>query len=130
MLRRTRRQSFQAIENQLQANRSRIRFMLQLCVRCAMCAESCFLYRTSGRDPRLMPSHKMLNSVGTLYRRRGKASQEELEAIRKILWHRCVLCMRCYCPLGVDIPGIIALGRSMCRTQDLYRRYDGSDLKP
>jgi len=119
-----------SIKELLDENAPKIRFMLQLCVRCAMCAESCFLYRMKDRDPLYMPSHKMLNSVGTLYRRKGRASPGDLEKIREIVWHRCVLCMRCYCPLGVDIPGIIALGRSLCRTQDLYRHYDGSDLKP
>ena len=114
----------------LKNNAARIRFMLQLCVRCGMCAESCFLYTTRGRDPVYMPSHKMLNSVGYLFKKKGRVSFEDLESVQEILWHRCVLCMRCYCPLGVDIPQIIALGRSICRMQGIYRRYDGTDLKP
>lgn len=119
-----------AVKKLLKHNASRIRFMLQLCVRCGMCAESCFLYTAGDQDPVYMPSHKMLNSVGFVFRKRGRVSIRELETIREIVFHRCVLCMRCYCPLGVDIPRMIALGRSICRTSGLFRRYDGTDLKP
>jgi len=129
MLERAEKQVNPVVKRLLKDNSSRIRFMLHLCVRCGMCAESCFLYRTHEHDPVYMPSHKMLNSVGFLFRKRGRVSRPELETVREIVFHRCVLCMRCYCPLGVDIPQIIALGRSICRTQGLYRRYDGTDFK-
>jgi Fe-S oxidoreductase len=130
MLKRAEKLDSPEIKKLLKDNGARIRFMLHLCVRCGMCAESCFLYRTHQGDPVYMPSHKMLNSVGFLFRKRGRISIHELETVRDIVFHRCVLCMRCYCPLGVDIPQIIALGRSICRTQGLYRRYDGTDIKP
>jgi len=130
MLKRQKTLDSPAVRQMLKDNSSTIRFMLSLCMHCGMCAESCFLYTTRDRNPVYMPSHKMINSVGFLFRKKGSISFQELETVREILWHRCVLCMRCYCPLGVDIPRVIALGRSICRTEGLSRRYDGTDLKP
>jgi heterodisulfide reductase subunit C len=71
-----------------------------------------------------MPSHKFIHSIGTLYRKKGRINRKDLETIGDIVWNRCVLCTRCYCPFGIDIPAMIALGRKICRTQNIYRRYD------
>ena len=71
-----------------------------------------------------MPSHKFINSVGKLYRRRGKVDRASLEKMREIVWERCVLCTRCYCPLGIDIPDMIALARKVCRSQGVLPHYD------
>ena len=111
------------IKSMLHAHKDQIRFALSVCVRCSMCAESCFLFETSGHDPKYMPSHKFINSLGYLYRKKGEVTREELSQIKEIAWNRCVLCTRCYCPLGVDIPFLIALTRNICRSQDVFREY-------
>ena len=120
-----------AIKRQLARNKRKIKLSLALCAHCGLCADSCFLYRAHDGDPVYMPSHKVLNSVGLLYRRKGRVSRADLERIRHIAWKRCVLCMRCYCPLGVDIPGLIAFARDICRGQgvlpDFAREPSGAD---
>ena len=108
----------------LKAEKSKMKLWLTVCAHCSLCAESCFLYTVNDGDPRYMPSHKFIHSIGTLYRKRGEISRSDLEAIGDIAWNRCVLCMRCYCPFGIDIPAMIALARRICRTQNIYRRYE------
>lgn len=104
--------------------KGKMKLWLKVCAHCSLCAESCFLYTTRGRAPEYIPSHKFINSIGTLYRRKGKVSRQCLEEIGDIVWNRCVLCTRCYCPFGIDIPAMIALGRKICRTQNVFRQYD------
>jgi heterodisulfide reductase subunit C len=108
----------------MDADKAKMKLWLKVCAHCSLCAESCFLYTTKGRDPKYMPSHKFINSIGKLYKKRGKVDRDSLEEIGDILWNRCVLCTRCYCPFGIDIPEMIALGRKICRTQGVFRRYD------
>ena len=111
------------IQRILKNNKREIKLGLKVCAHCSLCAESCFLYEAT-KDPKYMPSYKFINSIGRLYRKNGKVSREELTKIRDIVWHDCVLCSRCYCPFGINIPSLIALARQACRTQDLYREYD------
>ena len=105
-------------------DRAKMKLWLTACAHCSLCAESCFLFTTRGRDPKYMPSHKFINSIGRLYKKKGRVDAAALEEIGDILWNRCVLCTRCYCPFGIDIPEMIALGRKVCRSQGIYRRYD------
>lgn len=114
----------EVIQRLLDKDRSKIKLMLKLCAHCSMCAESCFLYTKSGGDPKYIPSHKMINSLGYLYKKNGKVSWQDMEKIKEIVWDRCVLCSRCYCPLGIDIPKMITLARRICRSQGVYREYD------
>ena len=107
------------IKKLLDERKAKLKTMLQICAHCGLCADSCFLYRTRGREPEYMPSHKFINSIGRLYKKKGKVSAAEMEEIRDIVWKRCVLCSRCYCPLGIDIPDMIAWGRTICRSQDV-----------
>ena len=111
------------IQRILKKNKREIKLGLKVCAHCSLCAESCFLYEAA-KDPKYMPSYKFINSIGRLYRKKGKVSREELAKIRDIVWHDCVLCTRCYCPFGINIPSLIALARQACRTQELYREYD------
>lgn len=120
-----------AIQDILHRHRAKIKYSLAVCAHCALCAESCFLYTGRGKqDPIYMPSHKFINSVGTLYKKKGNVDRQALEEIAEIVWERCVLCTRCYCPLGVDIPDMIALGRKICRAQgvlpEFHKEYDGA----
>ena len=111
------------IQRILKDNKREIKLGLKVCAHCSLCAESCFLYQAT-EEPKYMPSYKFINSIGRLYRKKGKVSREELTKIRDIVWHDCVLCTRCYCPFGINIPSLIALARQACRTQELYREYD------
>ena len=114
----------QRIRETLNKNKTQISLSLKLCVHCTLCAESCFLYMHRGKDPVFMPSHKFINSLGRLYKKKGEIDRKGLEEIREIIWERCVLCTRCYCPMGIDIPGMIALTRGICRDQGVLPQFD------
>ena len=114
----------QAIRGMLDAHKAKMKTALRVCAHCSLCAESCFLFHVHDGDPRYMPSHKFINSIGWLYKKKGRIDQAGLEEIKEIVWRRCVLCTRCYCPLGIDIPEMIALARNICRTQDVYFEWD------
>jgi Fe-S oxidoreductase len=113
-----------AAEDLLDRNAVKMKRQLRHCVHCTLCAESCFLFKLHHGDPRYMPSYKVINSLGKLYRRRGRLERKELEKIKQIVWRNCVLCTRCWCPVGVNIPEMIALARAVCRLQGVYPRLD------
>ena len=99
-------------------------FFLSVCVGCGMCADSCFLYVNHNKDPSYMPSYKAVHSLGKIYRKKGKVSHEELEEMKELIWDKCALCTRCYCPVGISIPSMISWARSICRSQGVVREYD------
>lgn len=101
-----------------------IAMALKICAHCSICADSCFLYRCREQKPEYMPSHKMLNTLGIIYKKKGKITRKELEEMQKILWEKCVLCTRCYCPLGINIPNLISLARRICRSQGIFHEYN------
>ncbi|MFH0729891.1 MAG: (Fe-S)-binding protein [Pseudomonadota bacterium] len=107
----------------LDSQRAKMALSLKVCAHCSLCAESCFLF-TNTNDPKYMPSHKFINSIGKLYKKKGKIDRAGLEEIGDVVFNRCVLCTRCYCPFGIDIPNMISLGRQICRTQGIFRKYD------
>jgi Fe-S oxidoreductase len=94
---------------------------LQACAHCSLCADSCFKFRNSGGDPTYTPSYKAINSIGRISRTRGRLSDDEYEDIRELAWDKCVLCMRCYCPIGISIPSLIAAARAACRETGVAR---------
>jgi Fe-S oxidoreductase len=96
-----------------------IKTAMAVCAHCSLCAESCFFYHLKDHDPRFMPSHKFIHSIGRLYKKKGRVSRAELEAIQEIVWQRCALCGRCYCPLGIDIAQLIGYARDICRSQNV-----------
>ena len=104
----------------LNQKKDRMRACLQACAACSLCAESCFLFKEKDNDPQYMPSYKMIETLGRLYRKRGLVSRDKLERMRQLLWRNCVLCGRCYCPFGIDIPNMIAFARGILRTQGIY----------
>jgi len=108
----------------LTSRKAKMTLWLKACAHCSLCAESCFLFMENRKDPKFMPSHKVIHSIGKLYKKKGNVTLKELSEMGEILFHRCVLCTRCYCPFGIDIPEMIAFGRAVCRTQNIYRRYD------
>jgi len=101
---------------------AKMKRQLRHCMHCTLCAESCFLFKMHRGDPRYMPSYKVINSLGRLYRRRKRLELKDLEEIKEIVWRNCVLCTRCWCPVGVNIPEMIALARAVCRSQGVYPR--------
>jgi Fe-S oxidoreductase len=104
--------------------RKNMEVLLSVCASCGMCAESCFLYVNKDKDPTYMPSYKAIHSLGKMYRKKGKVSRAELEEMRELIWDKCVLCTRCYCPVGISIPSMIAWARSICRSQGVFKDYD------
>jgi len=114
----------------LKQKKASMKLRLAACAGCTLCAESCFLFVSKGKDPRYMPSYKVLNTLGKLYRKRGKVSRDELEKMKQLLWRNCALCERCYCPMGVDLPSMIAFARSILRSQGLDGVYPYSRGAP
>ncbi|MBN2041112.1 MAG: (Fe-S)-binding protein [Spirochaetes bacterium] len=106
-----------------------IKLSLKVCVHCSICSESCFLYQSSRHDPTYTPSYKAINSIGRLYKKKGRVSEKEYDEIRELIWEKCVLCTRCYCPVGIDIPMLIASARSICREKGIFRTYDTGESK-
>jgi len=112
------------IKEMLNRKKGKMKRYLSHCAHCSLCAESCFLYMEHHKDPQYMPSYKAINSLGKLYRKRGKADRKLLTEMKGIVWRNCVLCGRCYCPIGIHIPSMIAFARSILRSQDVYPQLD------
>ena len=108
----------------LDQNRRQIRQGLRMCAHCALCAESCFLYVGNDRDPTYMPSYKFIHSIGRLYQKKGRVDTAELSGMGALVFEKCVLCTRCYCPFGIDIPALITLARRALRSQGIFRVYE------
>ena len=108
------------IRELLDEKKDRMHACLEACAACSICAESCFLFNEKNGDPQYMPSYKVIKTLGVLYRKRGKVKRGELEKMQQLLWKNCVLCGRCYCPVGIDIPNLIAFARSILRSQGIY----------
>ncbi|MBW2603404.1 MAG: 4Fe-4S dicluster domain-containing protein [Deltaproteobacteria bacterium] len=112
------------IKELLEKNKGKMKLSLSVCAHCSLCAESCFLFNAHNNDPKYMPSYKFIHSIGKVYKKKGKVDRAELKEISVNIWERCVLCTRCYCPFGIDIPSMIALARKICRSQGVFPRYD------
>jgi hypothetical protein len=63
------------------------------------------------RDASYIPAHKVFASLGMLYRRKGKVQRQDLKDMVDTIWNKCVLCERCYCFIGINIPDMISLAR-------------------
>lgn len=98
--------------------REYMREMISACASCGMCAESCFYYKNTG-DRRSVPSYKVRNTLGRLFRKKGRVSRDELESMAELLWGHCALCRQCYCPMGIDLSSMMAMGRAICRSQNI-----------
>ncbi len=114
------------IKRMLEKKKGKMKRLLSHCVRCTLCAESCFLFMAHDKDPQYMPSYKVIHSLGKLYQKKGKVDRHFLEKIKGMVWRNCVLCRRCYCPVGIDIPSMIAFTRMICRSQGVYPQMDES----
>jgi Fe-S oxidoreductase len=112
------------IKEMLNRKKGKMKRYLSHCAHCSLCAESCFLYMEHHKDPQYMPSYKAIHSLGKLYRKRGKVDRKLLTEMKGLVWRNCVLCGRCYCPIGIHIPSMIAFARSILRSQDVYPQLD------
>ncbi|MCP4749038.1 MAG: (Fe-S)-binding protein [Desulfobacteraceae bacterium] len=85
--------------------KSRLRTWLEICAHCGMCADSCFLYLTNGRDPKQVPSYKIQSTLGELVKRKGKVDNDFMHHCMDTAWSKCTCCNRCamYCPFGIDM---------------------------
>ncbi len=81
------------------------------------------MFRGSGCDPTYSPSYKAINSIGRIVAKRGRLTEAEWAEAQDLAWKKCVLCMRCYCPIGISIPTLIARARSACRKRGYYRSW-------
>jgi len=111
------------IREMLNQKKARMKLSLAACAGCSLCAESCFLFVSKNQDPRYMPSYKVVHSLGKLYKKKGKVNWKALEEMKDLVWKNCVLCERCYCPFGIDIPNMIAFTRSILRSQGISGVY-------
>ena len=111
------------IRHILDQKKTQMKIMLQYCARCSNCAKSCFLYANTN-DAAYIPSQKVFATLGKLYSANGKVQRQDLENMVDTLWNKCVLCDRCYCPVGLKIPEMISLARTICRSQGVYKTYD------
>ena len=107
------------IQKFLAQKKGKMKVLLSFCAHCGLCAESCFLYRNH-LDPKYVPAYKAINSLGKIYKKKGRVDREQLEEMKELIFKNCVLCGRCYCPLGIDIPSMISLARTICRSQGVY----------
>jgi Fe-S oxidoreductase len=114
------------IRELLGQKKSRMQLCLTACASCSLCAESCFLFMSHDKDPRYMPSYKVVRSLGRLYKKRGRVNRAQLEEMKELVFKNCALCGRCYCPFGIDIPNMIAFARSILRSQGIYGMYPHS----
>jgi Fe-S oxidoreductase len=112
------------IKEMLNQKKDKMKRFLSHCAHCSLCADSCFLYTAHHKDPQYMPSYKVIHSLGKLYKKRGKVDRKFLMKIKGMVWRNCVLCGRCYCPIGIPIPRMIAFTRSICRSQEVYPELD------
>ncbi len=112
------------VKKMLDKRRAKMTLSLKVCAHCSLCAESCFLFNSNNKDPRYMPSFKVINSIGRLYKKRGKVKRSALEEIRETVWEDCALCTRCYCPFGIDLPDMLAFARNICRSQGVSPDYE------
>jgi len=109
-------------------SRKHLHRLVKSCLACGACRDSCFVYCNSG-DIKKSPAAKIDASLGLLFRKKGSLTKDQVKEVERIVFHDCLLCRRCYCPMGIDIPGMIAFTRSICRSQGLDGRKDIESYK-
>jgi Fe-S oxidoreductase len=99
--------------------KSRTMTWLEICARCGMCAESCFLYRVNDCDPEQVPSYKIQSTLGEIVRRKGKVDNAFMLRAMEYAWSRCTCCNRCsqFCPHGIDTGVMFSYLRGLLYSQ-------------
>lgn len=100
----------------------RFKMWLEICAHCGLCADSCFFYLAHDKDPKYMPSHKVMKTLGELYDKKGEVDRATLKEMAEVVYGDCTACRRCsmFCPFGIDIATMIAAVRGICCSQDLH----------
>lgn len=95
--------------------KSRTRTWLDICARCGLCAESCFIYLCNDRDPTQSPAYKMHSTLGEMIRRKGKVDNDFMHMTMETAWAKCTCCNRCgqYCPHGIDVGVVMSYVRGL-----------------
>jgi len=95
--------------------KSRLQTWLKICARCGLCADSCFFYRSSNRDPSQVPAHKIHTTLGEMIRRKGQVNTEFMLHAMDVAWGKCTCCNRCgmYCPHGIDVGVMMSYMRGL-----------------
>lgn len=98
---------------------SRIRTWLEICAHCGMCADSCFFYRSSNRDPKQVPAYKIQSTLGEIVKRKGKVDTAFMVNAMAVAWSQCTCCNRCgmYCPHGIDMGVMFSYLRGLLYSQ-------------
>ena len=112
----------------LKKNLSRqIQFMLNSCVNCGLCAESCHYY-CSTAESELIPVNKFDKLSGLLrtyfhpvtsnlpfFRKKDPPDEQVITGLYKAAYENCTLCGKCAltCPMGINTGEILYLARAM-----------------
>ncbi|ACV68163.1 sulfate respiration complex iron-sulfur protein HmcF [Desulfohalobium retbaense] len=98
---------------------SKMRTWLNMCARCGLCAESCFLYQVNNRDPKQVPSYKVQSTLGEIVKRKGDVDNAFMRMCMETAWSKCTCCNRCamYCPYGIDMGVMISYLRGLLFSQ-------------
>ncbi|SDB37497.1 Fe-S oxidoreductase [Desulfonatronum thiosulfatophilum] len=85
--------------------KSRLKTWLNICARCGLCADSCFLYECNDRKPEQVPAAKIHATLGEIVKRKGKVDNAFMRRTMDIAWSWCTCCNRCgqFCPHGIDM---------------------------
>ncbi len=85
--------------------KSRLKTWLNGCMRCGLCADSCFLYIANDKDYRQVPSYKIQTTLGELVAKNGEVDTKFMIHCMDVAWSQCTCCNRCaiYCPMGIDV---------------------------
>ena len=116
------------MDQALKKNLSRkIQFMLNSCVNCGLCAESCHYYCSTG-DSDLIPVNKFKKLSGILQKHfhpvkshlpfvktPDRPDEQMVSELYKAAYENCTLCGKCAltCPMGINTGEILYLARAM-----------------
>ena len=99
--------------------KARFRTWLEICARCGLCADSCYLYTVNNKAPDQVPSYKFHSTLGEMIKRDGDVDNEFMHRVMETAWAKCTCCSRCamYCPHGIDTGQMISFVRALCFAQ-------------
>ena len=105
----------------------KIQAMLNSCVNCGQCAESCHYYCSTG-DSDVIPANKSeklarvlqtyfhpLKSRLPFFKPNDQPDEQMMAALQKAAYEDCTLCGKCAltCPMGINTGEILSLARAM-----------------
>jgi Fe-S oxidoreductase len=98
---------------------SRLKTWLEICAKCGLCADSCFLYLANNKDPKQVPSYKVQTTLGEIVRKKGNVDGKFMQHVMDVAWSQCTCCNRCalYCPFGIDVGIMMGYTRGLCFSQ-------------